>query len=223
MSEVRQVQALSSPDSAEPHSNIVKTILHAAWMAIVIGVVIQLILLAVAASSGSPQGAKKFVTELTQKVTWSVVVCAGLVLGTAASKLRAPAMGLAGLLAAPLAFNVARVAQKSTAAALGVVGGAGGGPSPFVLALVKALEYGLLGAMIGWLDRRNYGVKSHVTVGLGVGIVFSALTLFLTIHGAAQTPPSAVLVSRSVNEMVFPFGCTLAIYAAERLSRHVKG
>ena len=41
MSEASQVQALPSSPSAAPHSNIVKMILHAAWMAIVIGVVRQ--------------------------------------------------------------------------------------------------------------------------------------------------------------------------------------
>lgn len=222
MNEVSQGQALPASPPAESQANLVKTVLHVAWLAIVIGVAIQLILLAIATSSGNAMGLKKFVSEVTQKVTWSVIVCAGLVLGRAASNLRVPAMGVAGLLAAPLAFNVARVAQKSTAAAMGVAIAPGGGPSLFVVALIKAIEYGLLGTMIGWLDRRNQGLKSYAAVGLGVGIAFTALTLFLTIHGATQPPPVPALVSRGFNELVFPFGCSLAIYGAERLSRRVR-
>ncbi|MBA3839628.1 MAG: hypothetical protein H0X55_04930 [Thermoleophilaceae bacterium] len=77
-------------------------------------------------------------------------MCGGLALGTAVSKLRAPVMGLLGLVSAPAAFNVARSLHDGTAAALDVPSAAGGA-SVLLVAILKGVEYGCLGALIGWI------------------------------------------------------------------------
>jgi hypothetical protein len=46
-------------------------------------------------------GFRSVLADLIGKVSWSALVCAELALGTTASKVRAPFMGLLGLLAAP--------------------------------------------------------------------------------------------------------------------------
>ena len=70
-------------------------------------------------------------------------------MGTAAAKMRAPAMGLAGFIAAPLGFSIARFLQRVIGQALRVAVAAAA-PSLFVVVLLKAIEYASLGTIIGW-------------------------------------------------------------------------
>ncbi len=50
---------------------------------------------------GEALGLKPFVADLVRNVTWSVFVCAGLAVGTAVVRARAPVMGLLGLVSGP--------------------------------------------------------------------------------------------------------------------------
>src|SRR5215216_5188387 len=70
------------------------TLLRAAWLAILLGFAMEALLLLFAAGFGIVPGLGSTVSDLAGKVTCSTLVCAGLALGTAASKARAPLMGL---------------------------------------------------------------------------------------------------------------------------------
>ena len=54
----------------------------------------------------------QIVVELTQGITWSFFVCAGVGLGTTLGKARAAFGGLIGLISAPLAMGLAKGSQK---------------------------------------------------------------------------------------------------------------
>ena len=125
------------------------TLLRVAWLAVVLGLIMEILVIILLAGSGDPQNGRPLITEFVNQVNWSVFVCVGLAVGTAATKMRAPAMGLAGLIAAPLGFSIARFLQRVIGQALGVAVAAAA-PSLFVVALLKAIEYASLGTIIGW-------------------------------------------------------------------------
>jgi hypothetical protein len=51
---------------------------------------------------------QSLLADLVRNATWAAFVCVGLAVGTTLSKIRIPAMGFFGFLAAPLAFGVSR-------------------------------------------------------------------------------------------------------------------
>ena len=133
------------------------TLLRVAWLAVLLGFAMEAVLLLVTAGFGIFPGLKPLAAALVQQVSWSTFVCVGLAIGTAVSKARVPLMGIIGLLAAPLAFSISRSLHQGTVKALEIAG-AGSDTTPvLVLALLKALEYGCLGATIGWVGRRSWG------------------------------------------------------------------
>jgi hypothetical protein len=183
---------------------------------------IEVILLLLAAIFGGVQSGKPVVADLVQKISWSTIVCVGVAFGTAATKMRAQVMGLMGFLATPVAFTVARTLHKSATKALEIAGAAPVGPSPVLLAFIKGLEYACLGALIGWVAKRIWGgALAHVTVGLGVGILFGGTILALMDWYNPSPLATAALLSRGVNEILFPVGCSLVLFAAEALGKRV--
>jgi hypothetical protein len=200
-----------------------KTLLHVAWLGILLGFVIEAILLSIAAGFGNFQSARPFVADLAQKISWSVIVCVGLAVGSAASKARDVMMGLMGLLAAPVAFYAARSIHKGAMQALSMSGGPAGGPSPLLLAIVKGVEYGCLGIALYWIQQRPWGgAAAHVGGGLVIGIVFAAVILTLTIQAALHPPSLASLIARGANEVIFPVGCALVIFSADVLGKRAQ-
>jgi hypothetical protein len=153
-------------------------------------------------------------------------VCVGHAIGTAVSKLRVPLMGVPlmgvlGLLAAPTAFAVARFLHQSATKALEVFGTVSSSDVSLVLiALLKGLEYGCLGLIIGWVGQRAWGgAFAHVAAGLAVGVVFGGAIVSLTYAAAPDPLPTAQLVSQSVNEVLFPVGCALVLFVAAAVAR----
>ncbi len=195
-----------------------QTLLNTAWMAVLLGLGMEIILLAVAAGFQKSTSTQAIVADLVQKISWSTFVCVGVAVGTAAGRMRSHMMGLAGLIAAPIAFNVAKALHKSTAQALSVAGpAASGGPSPFLLALIKGLEYAALGFAIGHISRSSAGLRGHVLAGGVIGVVFGGTIIYLTVSMAVQPMPAIGIVSRCVNEFIFPVGCAVVLYAAQKL------
>ena len=96
--------------------------MRVAWLAILLGLAMEGLLL-LGTGLGDLLGVKPIVAGLVKNVSWSVFVCVGLAVGTTLSKIRLPAMGLLGFLAAPLAFEVSRVLHKGTLEALAASGG----------------------------------------------------------------------------------------------------
>jgi hypothetical protein len=197
------------------------TLLRVAWLAILLGFMMEGVLLLLGAGLGDLFGLGPVVAGFVKNVSWSVFVCVGLAVGTAVSKARVQAMGLSGLLAAPLAFEVSRALHKGTLEALAASGGGSDGASPVLIVVVKALEYAALGIAIGWVGKRPWGgATAHAAAGLAVGLAFGGTILALTM-GASPQPPFADLVTQGVNEVLFPVGCSLVLFSAGALGKQL--
>jgi hypothetical protein len=193
-------------------------LLRVAWLAVALGLAMEALLLLLASGFGEVLGLKSLVADLVRNVTWAAFVCVGLAVGTTLSKIRVPAMGFFGFLAAPLAFEVSRSVHKGTLEALDLSGAEATAASPVLLALIKGVEYGCLGLLIGWIGGRAWGgVLAHALAGLAVGIVFGGAILALTLGAAPGPVPVADLVSRGLNELLFPVGCALVLFSAGAL------
>lgn len=192
-------------------------LMRAAWLAILLGLGIEVVLLMISVFGGA--GSSTLIADLVKSVSWSVFVCIGLAVGTAISRAQVPLMGLLGLLAAPAAFEVSRALHKGTVEALALSGGtdAGGAPT-FLLAVLKGVEYGCLGLIVGWVGRRTRGgAAAHLAAGLAVGAVFGGSVLGV-VYGMAPGSFSATdLLSRGINELLFPVGCSLVLFSAKSL------
>ena len=194
------------------------TILNVAWLAIVLGIAVELILIVVHSFFKAVPGVNALFADLVGKMSWSVIVCVGLAFGKAASKNHAAMTGMAGLLSAPLAFTVARTIQKSVAYALGLAVTASAA-SPLVLGTLKGLEYAALGILLSWIGKQRAGAAAHIGVGFIVGAIFGAALIALLAHYAAAAPSAHTLITQGLNELLFPVGCSLAIFAAETLGK----
>ncbi|MGH9361605.1 MAG: hypothetical protein ACRD2T_06780, partial [Thermoanaerobaculia bacterium] len=198
-----------------------RTVLRVAWLAIGLGIALEVLLLTVAAYTGT-QGSspRPFVADLVHKVSWSFLVCVGLALGTVAGKARSAVMGFLGLVSAPLAFATSKALHKGAAEALGLAAAAGG-PSPLLIALLKAVEYGVLGAALGRLGKRARGrVGGYVGLGLLTGFVFGGAMIVVTVAAGAKAD-LASLLARGINEVLFPVGCSLVLYASEAIGKRL--
>jgi hypothetical protein len=195
------------------------TLLRVAWLAILLGLLLQLALLLVAAGFGTVAGSRPLLAETCKTVCWSLLVCVGVALGRVAAKARVPLEGVTGLLAAPLALAAANTLQKGVAEALNAAGTPAGPPPLWVLA-IKAAEYACLGLALGWIGRRPWGsALGHTAAGLVIGVVFGGAFLALTVASAHPALPS--LLAKGVNELLFPVGCALVVFFAEVLATHL--
>jgi len=202
--------------------NVGVTLLRVAWLAVALGLAMEALLLLLASGFGEALGLKALVADLVRNVTWAAFVCVGLALGTTLSKIRVPAMGFFGFLSAPLAFEVSRSVHKGTLEALDLAGAEVVAASPVLLALIKGIEYGCLGLLVGWIGTRPWGgVLAHAVAGLAVGVVFGGAILALTLGAAPGLVPTADLVSRGLNELLFPVGCALVLFSAGALGNRI--
>src|ERR671911_2297914 len=132
----------------EASSDLWATLLRVAWLAILLGLMIEVLLLILGGALGDVLGLRPLVADLVRSVSWSVFVCVGLAVGTAVAKARTPLMGFLGLFSAPLAFEASRVLHKGTLQALAVSLPGGEAVSPLLIAVVKGIEYGVLGLLV---------------------------------------------------------------------------
>lgn len=188
----------------------------AVWMAIALGLALQVLVLAAKLGVGAKvAGAQAFV-DIAGGVTWSLIVCAGVAIGAVAARNASAAMGALGLICAPLAFAAAKGVQRG-------LQWVAGQPAEKIGALVlqtglaKTAEYALLGFMLGRLihtERSTPG--NHAMLGLAFGIAFAAIILALNyVHGPVPTPKA---VGVTLNELVFPIGCSMVIYWVAKLT-----
>jgi hypothetical protein len=211
-------RAQLQPAASSP-ANAGGIVLRVAWLAILLGLAMQVLVLASAAVFGKAGSSGQILANTLQTISWSTFVCVGIAIGAAVSKLQVGATALAGLISAPLAFNIARLVQRGVSTALHMPS-AGGGPSPLVLGAIKALEYGVLGAMVARLAPRRKGGYAYAAAGFCVGAVFGGTTVGYTYsvtHGTV-----ADLLPRAINEILFPLGCSLVLFASEAVGRHMK-
>lgn len=213
----RENDSLGASGLMETISGLGPRLMRAAWLAILLGLGVEVVLLLVAVFGGPGMGT--FLADLVKNVTWSVFVCVGLAVGTAITRAQVPLMGLLGLLAAPAAFEVSRALHKGTIEALALSGGTDAAPtSTFLLAALKGVEYGCLGLIIGWVGSRAWGgAAAHLAAGLAVGTVFGGSILGLVYGMDPGSFSTADLLSRGVNELLFPVGCALVLFSARTL------
>lgn len=198
-----------------------RTILQGAWLAIALGIAIEGLILASIGLFGGALSARSLTADLVQKVSWSLLVCVALAIARTASRASGAVMGIAGLLAAPAAFAVARGLHKGAAQALGLVAVAAPAPSPALLAGIKGFEYALLGLAIGWIARKSWGgLGAHAASGAVAGLLFGVPILVLTLQAQPGLAFSAV-AARAVNELIFPVGCALVLYASDTLGKRL--
>jgi hypothetical protein len=191
-------------------------VLHVCWLSILLGLAVQLSLLAVSVAFGRVPKLNPLVVDFAQRIAWSTIVCASISVATVASKLPVSWNGLAGVLSASVAFKIARAVQKGVGAALNAAPAVVKGPSPLVLGIIKAVEYGCLAAILAWMAKRKHrGAKAHAATGLTMGVFFGAIVLGYTYWTNFKLFTAADAVSRGLNEIFFPVGCSLVLFATE--------
>jgi hypothetical protein len=197
------------------------TLLRVAWLAIALGVLLQLAVLLVAAGLGKDISPRPVLAETFKTVSWSLLVCVGVALGRVAAKGRVPLEGVTGLLAAPLALTAANAVQKGVAEAVNAAG-APAGPAPLWVLAIKAAEYGCLGLALEWVSRSAWhSALGHLAVGLLTGVVFGGVFLTVMVQSAPTPLSTPSLVARGLNELMFPVGCALVVFIAEVLRTHL--
>jgi hypothetical protein len=217
---VNESQQTTAATENSPVASLRAKLLRAAWLAILLGFVMEALLLLFTAGFGIFPGLKPIAADLIRQVSWSTFVCVGLALGTAVSKARAPLMGILGFLAAPLAFTVSRSLHQGAVKTLEIAGSGVEAPPVLLLALLKAVEYACLGVALGWIGRRVWGgAMVHLATGLLVGLVFGGTIVGLTYQMSPDPPASAALISLGANEILFPVGCSLVLFAATALGK----
>ena len=204
--------AAASGAQTEKPSKLRVTLTRVAWLSILFGIVIEVLL--IAARVGMVQ-AEAAVAELAGRITWSFVVCMGLAIGDALTEDKPLWLGLSGLAGAPLAFTVARGVHKGAAEFLGA-----NSPvdaiTPLLAATIRGIEYMCLGLALFWLSRKlKASIKSYIGTGLAIGLVFG--TIILLVNPAITSSMTAFL-SWGVNELIFPVGCSVVIFASQALS-----
>lgn len=196
-----------------------RVLFAACWFAILLGLGLQiLILFAKHAVGGNVPGAQLLI-DMIGGVTWSLIVCGGVAVGTVAARSVSTAMGWLGLICAPLAFAAAKGVQRGTA-------WINGQPMEQIGALVietgmiKTIEYAALGYLLGRIIRTPAStVRNHAAIGLLFGLTFGWLLLALNLaHAGAASIPPPKAVGLMLNEFVFPLGCSLVIYYVAFLS-----
>lgn len=203
-------------------------LLRVAWMAIALGLLVECLVLLIRATIGTLPGGATIANEALQTISWPFLVCIGIAFGTAVlapSSTASPisrSFALSGLLAAPVAFLIVRIVHKGTGAALGAAGNEMGLVAILLLGVIKACEYGLLGAAI---DRLKAGpsptVRGYALAGLAIGLSFGSAGLLVTSIAASPTPTTVKMVTQGVNEVVVPVGCALILYASGVLGKRV--
>jgi hypothetical protein len=197
------------------------TLLRVAWLAILLGLLLQLAVLLVAAGFGTAPSPGPLLADTLKTVSWSLLVCVGVALGRVAAKGRIPLEGVTGLLAAPLALTAANTVQKGVAEAVNAAG-VPAGPAPLWVLAIKAVEYACLGLALNWVGQRAWhSALGHLAVGLMVGAVFGGMFLTVVVQSAPTPLPAPSLVAKGLNELLFPVGCALVVFIAEVLRTHL--
>jgi len=205
----------------KPPSSPWATLLFVAWLAIALGLLLQLALLLVAAGFGTDISPRPLLAETLKTVSWSLLVCVGVALGRVAAKGQVPLEGVTGLLAAPLALTAANTVQKVVAEAVDAAG-VPAGPAPLWVLAIKAAEYACLGLALNWVGRRAWhSALGHLAVGLMVGVVFGGVFLAVVVQSAPTPLATPSLLAKGLNELLFPVGCALVVFIAEVLRTHL--
>jgi len=200
-------------------ANTLHLMATAAWLSILLGVLVECAVLIARAVAGASPILVQTIAEFASSVTWAVIVCTGISLGSAAARHRERMMGLMGFLCAPLAWALAKGIQHGTLVMLDAPAEKLG-LAVLQVGILKTLEYTLLAMAVGVLIRRHGStLAQHFLVGLAVGCLFGAAIVGVNIwHAPGRSLPWARLLGLSVNEIVFPIGCVAVLHFISRLN-----
>src|SRR5262245_50608498 len=107
------------PTALSKHA-LSSTLLKAAWFSVLLGLGMEVLMLVIAGFFQQSMATQAIIADLVQKISWSAIVCTGVAVGLGAARMRPQAMGLAGLIAAPIAFYSAKILHKSITQALAI-------------------------------------------------------------------------------------------------------
>lgn len=196
----------SSPLAEAAPSEFVPRLLRIAWMGVLLGLAIELLLLLVLGLAGKMPPLLTIIADTLQKMTWSTLVCAALAAAQTLVRVQALGMAAAGLLGAPIALLLARSVHKAVTAALDAP--AAQAAAPWLLAGLKGVEYAILGFLLYWLAKRASGLRAYAGSGAALGLIFFfLLTWLMPLDGGLQPE-----LMRAINEVLHPVGCALVIY-----------
>jgi hypothetical protein len=193
-----------APKTESKTAELATTLLKSVWWAIGLGLLIQIVIMMV--NQISPD--KKLIPEVGQKVSWSVLVCSAMAIGNSVARARPMLLGIIGLLAAPMAFNTARIVQRGLSA-----GGAAGPavPAALELSIAKGLEYAVFGILIAYAAKSGKA-RAYLLSGLALAVAFTTYLEMRLVYGNAPPPPKPMLIARGINEFLFPIGCAFVLW-----------
>jgi hypothetical protein len=196
----------------------------AAWMAVALGFTLEALTALGAFTLGRNTVLQVFLANVGQKVGWGTLVCVGLAFAKAFKPKDVGAAAWAGILSGPLAFTLARAIHKGLSQAMGLDVAS---PAPMLLVLlasIKALQYGVLGSSLARLDAQETATAaSYLRTGAWVALLFGGATLAVTALFVPARSDAAVWLARGINELLFPMGCALILFAASAAGRRLNG
>jgi hypothetical protein len=204
------------------HGALTPQLFAAAWMAVVLAFTLEALTALGAFTLGRGTTTQVFLANVGQKVSWGTFVCVALAFAKAFKPRDPGVVAWAGILGAPAAFTVARSIHKGLSQAMGLSVASAAPALLVLLTTLKSLEYGILGAALARHDEReNATLRQYVGTGLWVGVLFGGLTLAASGFLAPAKPTAAEWLARAVNEVLFPVGCSLILYAATVAGRRL--
>lgn len=220
----RDGEAHNSGHSAGPAEvhHVAHRIATVAWLAIALGLTVQILVLAAQLVGGATFSGPRFLAAVTQGVSWSVIVCIGIAAGTILMRASVTFAGVIGFVCAPVALGVARGTQRGVSELLGLP--AEGITTTLVaVAALKALQYGFLGLMLARLVQHGTErLRPYVVLGVATAATFGGVIVVVTamIARSAGTPvTTSGLAGLMVNELVFPLGCVLVVFTVQTVAR----
>lgn len=196
-----------------------------AFWSVAVGVALELLILGLVAMDKKLPESARAIAQVASKVSWSGVVCFGISCGLAATSSRAAMMGFLGAVSGPVGFAIARSVHKGTLQAISnaPVVAAPDLLSPYLLAGIKAVEYGLFGLWLGRITQDDSARwPRYLRAGFTIGIAFGALIVVL-FRNADPRMSAIALGAKGVNELVFPMGCAFVLFLTKRTSAAVRG
>ncbi|HTV67778.1 MAG TPA: hypothetical protein VMF90_04505 [Rhizobiaceae bacterium] len=221
MSEATHSTVAASAETGQADA-ILKKIAILAFCSIALGFAIQGLILAAKLAAANEIVWAKAVVDMTGGITWALLVCTGVGIGTSIMKARPLLAGVIALICAPIAIAFAKSSQKVMSGLMGAA------EQEAVLSLgtisvLRAIEYGVLGWLLGRLAQA--GVERswpYVRVGMGIGVVFGGAIAALTYQVAVTQglqPGGVQIASSIINEVIFPIGCAFVIYVGQLVGR----
>jgi hypothetical protein len=196
----------------------------AAWMSVALAFALEALTALGAFTLGRGTEAQVFLASVGQKVGWGTLVCVGLAFAKAFKPKDPGAAAWAGILAAPLAFTVARAVHKGLSQALGLDVASAAPALLVLLTSLKALQYGVLGSTLARLDlKENATLASYLRTGAWVALLFGGATLAVTALFSPARSGAAAWLARGINELLFPLGCALILFVASAAGKRLNG